>query len=69
MYHDPNLPFEGFFEANIKALIAISQNGGSANEMNEKWADYIDNGTETIRHETDDKTMVLAVLKGVYDAS
>lgn len=62
-YHDPNKPYDKFFNPNIEALLTMNSNGLSQNEMNTKWEGFLHKGNEVFEKEADDKTMILAVLK------
>lgn len=64
-YHDPNKPYDKFFNPNIDALLSMNSNGISQNEMNKKWEGFLLKGNEVFEKETDDKTMILAVLKNI----
>lgn len=62
-YFDPNNPYDNFFNPNVIALLNMEKEKILRNEMNRKWMDFLENGNEIFAKETDDKTMILAVLK------
>jgi len=61
LYFDPNIPFKPFFESNINTLLNLKLDGFQTDRINELWKLYLKEGTETLRLENDDKTMILAV--------
>lgn len=61
-YYDPNIPDQSFFEQNVRALKSMSLDGLPAQEIEEKWSAFLENGNEALRKETDDKTMILGTL-------
>ena len=61
-YHDPNLPYKKFFEPNLKGMLQLKKENKPQEEINKIWAGFLTNGSKQFKHETDDKTMILAVL-------
>lgn len=60
-YYDPNLPFKPFFEPNYANLLKMKTALFDQGQINALWEKFLTAGNQTLRHETDDKTMVLAV--------
>lgn len=60
-YDDPNRPYVKFFEPNIKGLFQLHEEQKSQEEINAIWAGFLKAGSAQFKHETDDKTMILAV--------
>jgi hypothetical protein len=63
-YYDPNSPDQDFFDHNVKALRSMYISELSNQEVEEKWAAFLQNGNDVLRKETDDKTMILGVFVG-----
>jgi hypothetical protein len=61
MYFDPNRPFPLFFDPNLKVLQQLFEQEKSQEEINKLWEKFLTVGTEKLRVETDDKSLVLAV--------
>ena len=59
-FYDPNRPYPPFFNALQKSLLTLHEQQ-TQQEINALWADFLTNGHERLRTETDDKTMILAV--------
>ncbi len=57
-WSDPNIPFDKFFNPLIEQIPAIAQTA----DVNEKWKSFLENGTESLKNEPDDKTMILGML-------
>lgn len=60
-YVDPNLPFDKFFNPVTNNLLKMYQNGSSPQEMKKKWAKFLTEGNPKLKHEPDDKTMIIGV--------
>lgn len=60
-FYDPNLPFDNFFNPLVENLVKMHKYGASKDEIQAKWIKFITEGTEKLKSETDDKTMILAV--------
>ncbi|RRB02050.1 PP2C family serine/threonine-protein phosphatase [Larkinella rosea] len=61
IYYDPNRPFPAFFNPNRTGLTKLHEQLKSQDDINNLWAEFLTAGTEKLRLETDDKTMVLGV--------
>lgn len=62
VFYDPNKPFKEFYDKNIHVHLPHLRNQGkSQEEINALWRNFLENGNETLRNETDDKSMILAV--------
>jgi len=62
IFYDPNKPFPLFFNPNVAGLIELYNDGKTQKEINELWENFLSEGNERLRMETDDKTMILAVM-------
>ena len=60
-YYDPNKPYPLFFDGNIKILPTLYAQGKSVEEINEMWKEFLSNGNDRLKVETDDKTLILGV--------
>lgn len=60
-YSDPNRPFPGFFNPVLKTLKQLASSKSQA-EVDSTWRAFLENGTDTISNEADDKTMLVAFL-------
>ncbi len=59
---DLNKPFKDFFHENINNNIPkLVKAGKKPEELNEIWKSFLANGNDTLKNESDDKTMILAV--------
>ncbi|GAB4478669.1 MAG: PP2C family serine/threonine-protein phosphatase [Thermoflexibacter sp.] len=63
IYYDPNRPFPKFFNPNILALKELEKQQKNQDEMNQLWQYFLMNGNAQLRHEPDDKTLILGVRK------
>ncbi len=61
-YHDPNRPYDKFFEPNLKGMLQLKKENKSQEEINKIWAGFLTDGSKQFKHETDDKTMIFGVL-------
>ena len=61
VYYDPNRPFPLFFKSNIDIIPKLFENGLSQDEVNTNWQAFLAGGNETLKTESDDKTLILAV--------
>lgn len=62
-YLDLNRPFPKFFEPNVLALRKLHSEQKTPDEINSLWAAFLTEGTKAFKHEIDDKTLILAVLR------
>ena len=63
VFFDPNRPFAPFLDPNRTALLQFSEQQKSQEDINALWAKFLTDGTEKLRIETDDKTLLLGVRK------
>ena len=61
-WSDPNRPYAKFFDPIYKQLIQMSSNNVTLKDANEKWQQFIVEGTAGLKEESDDKTMIVGVL-------
>ena len=61
-YHDPNRPYGKFFEPNLKGMLQLKKENKPQEEINKIWGGFLKDGSKQFKHETDDKTMIFAVL-------
>ena len=61
-YHDPNSPYDKFFEPNLKGMLQLKKENKSQDEINKIWAGFLKDGSKQFQHETDDKTMIFGVI-------
>jgi len=59
---DLNRPYVKFFEPNVQSLRKLKSENKSTEEINQLWYNFLYEGTKAFKNETDDKTMILAVL-------
>ena len=62
MWHDPNEPYPGFFDPLVEWILSLHKQQLTKAEMEEKWEQFLANGTESLKNEDDDKTLVMGVL-------
>lgn len=60
-YFDPNKPYPLFFNPNLKILPDLYKQGKTQAEINSMWELFLINGTEKLKIELDDKTLILGV--------
>jgi hypothetical protein len=60
-WSDPNKPHEKFFNPLISTLKNMATSSTSI-DMHEPWRAFLESGTEGLKNESDDKTMILGVL-------
>lgn len=60
-WFDPNKPFSGFFDPLVKSLKNIAT-GSTYLNANDEWKKFITEGTDGLKNESDDKSMILGVL-------
>lgn len=60
-YHDPNRPYNRFFEPNLKGMLQLYKEQKPQEEINQIWSEFLTAGNKSFKHETDDKTMILGV--------
>ena len=59
---DLNKPFKDFFHDNINTNIPnLIKAGKTPSELNTIWESFLRNGNDTLKNESDDKSMILAV--------
>ena len=61
-YHDPNMPYAKFFDSLSATLHSFREDEIPLEERRMKWYKFIKEGNKSFVKETDDKTMLLAVL-------
>lgn len=61
-FYDPNTPHKGFFEPLCETLKQSRKQGKPENERASEWYQFIKEGNQKFKDETDDKTMILGVL-------
>jgi hypothetical protein len=66
--YDPlNEPYAPFFDPNVAALYALDRQGKTEKEIDLLWHKLLTDGTQRFSDEPDDKTMVLAVNRNLFD--
>ncbi|BDS10026.1 PP2C family serine/threonine-protein phosphatase [Aureispira anguillae] len=60
-YHDPNRPYNKFFEPNLRGMLQLKKENKPQEEINQIWGSFLTEGSKQFKHETDDKTMILGV--------
>lgn len=63
LFSDPNKPFEEFFNPIGKSLYQMSAKGWNQRKINATWQDFLDKGNERLINESDDKTMIIGILR------
>lgn len=58
VFYDPNKPFDRFFNPLVEQLAKNTNT-----DLRTEWVKYIGSGNDSFRNESDDKTMVLGVIK------
>jgi len=61
-YIEENKPYPAFFEPLTKTLVGMNKEGLSQDQINNKWKNFVKQGTEKLKNESDDKTLILAVI-------
>ncbi|GEM_PF-6721151 len=61
-WHDPNKPFEKFFQPITQKLLEMQQLGLSEIEIAQRWQKFLEQGNDKLKQEEDDKTMVIGIL-------
>lgn len=59
---EQNIPYTSFFEPLLETLLKMKKDGLSTEEINSKWSLFIKEGTEKLKNEPDDKTLILGIL-------
>lgn len=62
-WSDPNLPFPKFFNPLVETVAKFKKEGKHDDEIKEKWAKFIESGTEGLKNEPDDKTLILGIFQ------
>jgi hypothetical protein len=60
-FYDPNKPYPPFFNRVVDWLKYLPHHEHTQQEINAQWAQVLCSGTEVLRQERDDKTMIIAV--------
>lgn len=68
-YHDPNRPYNKFFEPNLNGMLQLKKERKSQEEINAIWGGFLKDGSKQFKHETDDKTMILGVYAPIVEKS
>ena len=61
-WSDPNKPYIKFFDPIYNQLVEMSSKNVALKDANEKWQQFIVEGTAGLKEESDDKTMIVGVL-------
>lgn len=61
-FKDLNRPYPKFFQPLVATLKNLYQNQVAPEEINAKWQAFIEGGSEKLKNEPDDKTMILGVV-------
>ncbi|WP_138485386.1 PP2C family serine/threonine-protein phosphatase [Dyadobacter bucti] len=61
-WSDPNRPYERFFSPLIQTLSDMASSPNST-DLQEPWKKFLEIGTPGLKNESDDKTMILGILK------
>ena len=59
---DPNSPYSNFFNPLMQQLTGMAKAKVSLEDANKKWRDFIESGVPKLAEESDDKTLILAIL-------
>ena len=59
---DPNIPSIKFFEPLIKQINLMVQNKVPNEQINSNWIKFVESGTEGLKNESDDKTLIIGVV-------
>ena len=59
---EQNSPYPKFFEPLLQTLLNMKKEGLTSDEINQKWSNFVKAGTEKLKNEPDDKTLILGVL-------
>ena len=60
---EQNNPYPKFFDPIVQSLLDMEKSGLSIKLINIKWSKFVQSGTEKLKNEPDDKTLILGVLK------
>ncbi|MDD5271172.1 MAG: PP2C family serine/threonine-protein phosphatase [Methylovulum sp.] len=58
-----NEPYSKFFQPLTGQLLSLYKQGYSDQELNKEWQNFIESGNESLAKESDDKTLILGILK------
>jgi hypothetical protein len=61
-YRDPNRPYPKFFGSLVDQVKSLHGQHVPPAEIDSKWREFLGNGSEGLKNEPDDKTMILGVL-------
>lgn len=61
-WHDPNTPSEKFYNKLTEQLSEMHKNKGTQNQINDNWIKFLESGTNGLKEESDDKTMLLGII-------
>ena len=59
---EQNNPYPKFFEPLLQTLLNMKKDGLTSDEINQKWSGFVKAGTEKLKNEPDDKTLILGVI-------
>ena len=59
---EQNNPYPKFFEPLIHTLLNMKKEGLTGEEINQKWSGFVNAGTDKLKNEPDDKTLIIGVL-------
>lgn len=63
IYYTLNEPYADFFNPLTSQLLALDKLGYSQNEINTEWQNFLEIDHEGLAKESDDKTLILGILK------
>jgi len=61
-WSDPNKPYPKFFTPLLNTLIKMKIENSPEADIKAKWKKFLMSGTQGLKNESDDKTMILAVF-------
>ncbi len=61
-WSDPNRPYPKFFDPLVSQIREVATQKQTNLTMNESWKQFLESGTEGLKNEQDDKTMLLGIL-------
>ncbi len=64
-WSDPNLPFPKFFNPLVNTLKKFLSEGLAYHEIEGKWSNFLEKGTDGLKNEPDDKTLILGILQTI----
>ena len=60
-YYDPNIPFEKFLDFKFDVISKSLEEKVTIKDINLQWSEFLKNGNEILKNETDDKTMIFGI--------